>query len=133
MLLAVESLNRTIAKTFYFPAYELVLDELREYRFYNETMTHPNSIAIDYIWQRFRECYMEEKTLQIIKTVENIVKASAHKPIHDTSEYRKFADNYLEKIDKLKQQMPFLDFAEETEHFQNHHHAFQNTTYCTSL
>jgi len=61
---------------------------------------------------------MEEKTLNIMKTVEEIVKASAHRPIHNTSDCTKFADNYLGKIEKLKQQMPFLDFAEEVELFE---------------
>ena len=118
LLLAIERLNSEVENTFYFPAYEIVLDELRDYRFYDETMTHPNAVAIDYIWQRFCECYMEGHTLQIMKTVENIVKASAHIPIHQTSECRIFAGNYLEKIAGLKQQMPCLDLAKETERFE---------------
>ena len=117
LLLAVERLNRELDKTGYFPAYELVLDELRDYRFYDENMTHPNAVATNYIRQRFYECYMEEDTLQIMKTVENIVKASAHKPIHHTSECREFAARYLAKIAGLKQQMPILDFSEEIEKF----------------
>ena len=118
LLLAVERLNRHVENTLYFPAYELMLDELRDYRFYDETMTHPNTVAIDYIWQRFRECYIGENTLKIMKSVEEIVKASAHRLIHNTSDCRKFAGNYLEKIEKLKQQMPFLDFTEESERFE---------------
>jgi len=115
LLMAVDQLTRHAENTFYFPAYELMLDELRDYRFYDESMTHPNTVAINYIWQRFRECYMEEKTLNIMKTVEEIVKASAHRPIHNTSDCSKFAETFLEKIEKLKRQMPWLDFAEEVE------------------
>ena len=118
LLLAVERLTRHVENTFYFPAYELMLDELRDYRFYDENMTHPNAVAIDYIWQRFHECYMVDNTLKIMKTVEDIVKASAHRPIHNTSDCMKFADKYLEKISGLKKQMPILDFAEEVERFE---------------
>jgi len=70
---------------------------------------------INYIQQRFCESYMTEDTLQIMKTVEDIVKAAAHRPLHLTSEYRKFAEKYFEKIVQLKRQMPQLDFSEEIE------------------
>jgi hypothetical protein len=111
LLLAVHRLNRELADTAYFPAYEIVLDELRDYRFYSEDMTHPNSTAINYIRQRFCESYMTEDTLQTVKAVEDTVKAAAHRPIHHTSACRKFADSRLEQISKLKQQYPHLDFT----------------------
>jgi len=118
LLLAVDCLNQKRENTGYFPAYEIVLDDLRDYRFYAENMTHPNAVAISYIQQRFCESYMDENTLQIMKTVENIVKAAAHRPLHHTSEYRKFAETRLEKIAKLKQKIPHLDFKEEIERFK---------------
>jgi hypothetical protein len=117
LLLAADRLNRHLENTGYFPAYELLLDDLRDYRFYAEDMTHPNNLAINYIWQHFCESYMANDTLHIMKTVEDIVKASTHQPIHHTSNSRKFAANYLEKISKLKQQMPLIDFSEEIERF----------------
>jgi len=118
LLLAVDRLNQKVTNTGYFPAYEIVQDDLRDYRFYDKDMTHPNAVAIDYIWQRFCESYMTEDTLQTMKMVEDIVKASLHKPIHNTSGSRKFAAAYLEKITKLKQQIPLLDFTEETGRFE---------------
>jgi hypothetical protein len=117
LLLAVDRMNREIEHIGYFPACEIVLDELRDYRFYSGDMAHPNSIAINYVWQRFCECYMDKTTLQTAKAVDDIVKAAAHRPIHHTSEYRKFAAAHLEKIAKLKRQYPQLDFSEETEQF----------------
>ena len=117
LMLAVDRLNREL-NTGYFPAYEIVLDELRDYRFYNEDMIHPNTVAINYIWRRFCESYMEEDTLQTVKTVENIVKASSHKPIHQNSGSREFAATYLEKIAALKQQTPELNFDEERKQFE---------------
>jgi len=118
LLLAVDRLNREVDNTGYFPAYEIVLDDLRDYRFYNEDMAHPNSVAIDYIWKRFCESYMTEKTLQTVKTVEDVVQAAAHRPIHRTSEGRRFAAGYLEKIAEIKQQMPLIDFTKEIEWFE---------------
>lgn len=117
LLLTVNQLNHKKEITGYFPAYEILLDELRDYRFYAEDMTHPDTTAINYIWQRFCESYMAEDTMQIMKTVEDIVKAAAHRPLHHTSEYRKFADHYLKKIASLKQQMPLLDFSAEIGRF----------------
>ena len=119
LLLAVERLNGETENTFYFPAYEIILDELRDYRFYDEDMTHPDTVAINYIWKRFCESYMTENTLQIMKAVEDVVQAATHRPIHHTSESRKFAAACLEKISALTQQMPELDFSKETERLNN--------------
>jgi hypothetical protein len=120
LLLAVDKLNRETENTKYFPAYEIILDELRDYRFYNEDMIHPNIVATNYMWQRFCENYMTENTLQIMKTVEDIVKAAAHRPLHQTSGLRKFAADYLEKISKLNLKYPILDFTEEIESISAH-------------
>jgi len=119
LLLAVDRLNREIQNTGYFPAYEIVLDELRDYRFYAEDMVHPNTLAINCIRKRFCENFMSEDTLQTMKTVEDIVKAAAHRPLHHTSEYKKFADHYLEKIAQLKQKMPQWDFSDEIERLKS--------------
>ena len=118
LLLAVDRLIGEIEHTGYFPAYEIVLDELRDYRFYDEQMTHPNTAAINYIRKRFCECYMTENTLQTMKYVDDIVQAAAHRPLHHTSEYRKFAADFLEKTAKLEQQFPRLDFSKEKEKFE---------------
>ena len=117
LLLAVDRLNCKMENTAYFPAYELMLDELRDYRFYNDDMIHPNTVAINYIWQRFCECYMDKDTLQIMKPVEDVVKAAAHRPMHHIKGLQEFAAGYLEKITRLKGQMPMLDFSEEKEWF----------------
>ena len=119
LLLAVDRLNRESENTGYFPAYEIVLDELRDYRFYSEDMIHINIVAINYIWQRFCENFMNENTIQIMKTVEEIVRAAAHRPLHQTAGLQKFAANYLEKIANIKQKYPLLNFTEEAEWFEN--------------
>ena len=118
LLLAIEKLTRKHTNTSYFPAYEIVLDELRDYRFFDENMTHPSDAAINYIWRRFCETYMDDDAMKIMKSVESIVKAASHNPMHQTSEHRKFVENYLEKIAELKRQIPILDFRRETEQFE---------------
>lgn len=65
----------------YFPAYEIVLDELRDYRFYNRDLLHPNELAIDYVWEKFSTSFFDEATLQTIKKVNQYRKLSAHRPM----------------------------------------------------
>jgi hypothetical protein len=113
LLLAVDKLTRTSANIGYFPAYEIMLDDLRDYRFYDEDMAHPGTQAVNYIWQRFQECYMTKETQQLMKEVEEIVKAAAHRPIHRTSAYAAFAEKSLEKIAQLQQRLPQADFTKE--------------------
>ena len=115
LLLAVERLNREVENTDYFPAYEIVLDDLRDYRFFDQDMAHPNAVAVNYIWQRFCETFINDCERQKMKKVENIVKAAEHKPIHKSSEHRKFTEDCIIKIEELKRQMPFLDFSFEIE------------------
>lgn len=119
LLLAVDRLNRELPGTDYFPAYEIMLDDLRDYRFYDDGMVHPNSLAVKYIWKRFCERYMASSALQTMEEVENIVNAARHRPIHYTSACRSFAAAYLEKITQLQQKNPQLDFAEETKLFRD--------------
>ncbi len=82
----------------YFPSYELILDELRDYRFYTEDMLHPNQTAISYVWQRVTETYMDKKTQELMQEVEQLKKMMAHKPF-DTSTvaYQKFLTQMEEK------------------------------------
>lgn len=71
----IESIHQIISKNtncFYFPAYEIMMDELRDYRFYNEDMLHPNAVAVKYIWQKFSETYFNEQTNLVNKKIEKI-------------------------------------------------------------
>ena len=76
LLLAVDRLQAAFPENvFYFPAYELVLDELRDYRFYAEDMVHPSEVAVQYVWERFSSACFSAETLQIIEESENIRRA----------------------------------------------------------
>jgi lysophospholipase L1-like esterase len=95
----------------YFPSYEIMMDELRDYRFYAEDMIHPNSVAIDYIWQRFSETSISEESQSIMKEVETIQKGLAHRPFNPNStQHKKFLDSINQKIAFLKEKIPQLQF-----------------------
>ncbi len=112
--LSIHKLCAALPHLYYFPAYEIVLDELRDYRFYTEDMLHPSVQAVDYVWQCFSDCGFSDSTRRTIQTCEEIEKAIAHRPFHpDTDEYRDFLHKTLLKIAALKEKMPYLDFQNE--------------------
>ena len=95
----------------YFPSYEIMMDELRDYRFYYEDMIHPNKIAINYIWEKFSETWFEENTGSIMKEIELIQKGMAHKPFDKNSEkHQNFLQNLESKKEKIRTQFPFINF-----------------------
>jgi len=95
----------------YFPSYEIVMDELRDYRFYAEDMLHPNQIAIDYIWERFAATHIAEHSFPVMAEVDTIQKGLAHRPFNpDTESHQKFLSNLNQKIIKLQEQFPQLQF-----------------------
>ena len=97
--------------TEYFPSYEIMMDELRDYRFYAEDMLHPNQVAIDYIWQRFKETTISESAFAVIEEVERIQKSLSHKPFNPNSKsHFKFESKVREKITILKNQYSFMKF-----------------------
>src|SRR5690554_5763773 len=86
----------------YFPSYEIVMDELRDYRFFSEDMLHPNQIAIDYIWERFSKHYLSENALQISKEIDFVQKALNHKPFNPNTEaHKKFVESTQKRIERL--------------------------------
>ena len=96
LLLAVDTLCSEHANCEYFPSYEIVLDELRDYRFFAEDMAHPTALAVDYIWERFVDTYFSDKTIEGIKEYEKIVKTEKHRPSNPESE------QYLSLLEKIK-------------------------------
>ena len=89
LLLAVEELMQNRSRCYYFPAYEIVLDDLRDYRFYAEDMLHPSSQAIDYIWEKFGEAWFERETSKKARDFEKIQRSLNHIPLHPASEYQR--------------------------------------------
>ena len=75
-----------LPNTYYFPSYEILIDELRDYRFYDEDLVHPNKLAVQYIWERFKEVLFSEETKSILKEREQIVTQLNHKSLHPNSQ-----------------------------------------------
>lgn len=95
----------------YFPSYEIVMDELRDYRFYGDDLLHPSSVAIDYIWGRFKETTISETAFSTLDEVDSIQKGLLHKPFNPHSEsHQKFQSKLQEKITKLQENYPFMQF-----------------------
>ena len=95
----------------YFPSYEIVMDELRDYRFYAQDLLHPNAVAIDYIWERFCESNITDAAQQVMQEVESIQKGMAHRPFHpDSISHSKFLQKLKEKSAQLEAQFPFMKF-----------------------
>lgn len=100
--------------TAYFPAYELVNDDLRDYRFYKEDMAHPNEQAINYVWEKFSDVYFSEETNSLIKNIKDITQAAQHRPINEnTEQHQKFKQTYLNKCTELEKKHPHLNFSHE--------------------
>lgn len=95
----------------YFPSYEIMMDELRDYRFYSEDMIHPNKTAVNYIWEKFYNLWTSEETQQTMKKVETIQKGITHRPFNIESEaHLKFLKNLQQKKETLVKAFPFMKF-----------------------
>ena len=112
--LAVHQLCSCIPDCHYFPSYEIMMDELRDYRFYAEDMIHPSSVAVDYIWQCFADSYFSSDTMKLIEAFGKIRKALEHRPFYpDSPAYYQFISQNLLKIQELKEKFPYLDVQNE--------------------
>lgn len=111
LLLAVYNVvNHQPSIADYFPSYEIMMDELRDYRFYAEDMLHPNQIAIDYIWIKFFENFVDENEFSTMQKVCDIQKALHHRPFNPKSEsHKKFLINLNNKILDIKMKLPHID------------------------
>ncbi len=110
----IAAIHQTIdvrKQVYYFPSYEIMMDELRDYRFYAEDMIHPNKIAINYIWERFIATWFSEETKPIMKEIDIIQKGIAHRPFNEKSkEHQQFLQNLDLKKEKIQEQFPFIIF-----------------------
>lgn len=95
----------------YFPSYEIMMDELRDYRFYAEDMLHPNQTAIDYIWERFSESFIDENSFQTMNEVQEIQKGLNHRSFNpDSEQHLKFISKLHQKINFIKEKFPHMQF-----------------------
>jgi len=98
-------------RSYYFPSYEIMLDELRDYRFYKSDLLHPNDTAVDYIWEKFKEVWIASQAYNVMDTVDRIQKGLAHKPFNAHSEaHIKFLQQLEEKKERLQSKYPHIRF-----------------------
>jgi GSCFA family len=119
LLLAAAELEAQLGFVTYFPAYEMVMDDLRDYRFFEADMLHPNEVAIEYIWDFFEKIFFEKTTLQLNEQVKSIQKARAHRPFQANSVgYLAFVKQQLASIATLTKKYEGLNFEEEKMFFE---------------
>ncbi len=119
LLLAVEELMSHPSVKGYFPAYEIFMDELRDYRFYGADMVHPSETAIDYIWEKFTSLFIDSPTLRLWSEVARITRAMAHRISGGKRETSPFASAMLDRIGDLQHRAPDIDLKAEEEYFRS--------------
>jgi hypothetical protein len=120
LLLAIDELESRFTNVSYFPSYELVMDELRDYRFYDEDMLHPSDTAVKFIWEKLNEVYFTDDTKRYVKEVEKIMKARNHRPFNPSGDnYKTLARNMLKKVGDLKKRFPGVELNEYESFFEN--------------
>ena len=120
LITAVHSLCDLHPECHYLPSYELLIDDLRDYRFYTDDMVHPSSKAIDYIWNKIGNQILDDSESSLRSSVLKIVKAASHRPFNPKApEHQKFIATQREAINRILKSYPFLDFTSEMEVFEN--------------
>ncbi len=111
LFLALDLLQKTIKDVSYFPSFEIMQDELRDYRFYNLDFAHPNEIAINYIWDKFKHWMYDEPTLNYLEDFDQLMLKINHKTLHPSSAVHQVFLNKLEKeIESFKLKYPQVSF-----------------------
>jgi GSCFA family len=117
----IEAVHHMVSKfpgQYYFPSYELVIDVLRDYRFYDIDMAHPNYPATEFVMEKFRENFIDEQSQQLMEEIKKIVIARKHKPFQpETNAHRTFLKTHLEKTKELQSKFPFLNLSDEIDYF----------------
>ena len=111
LIAAIHNVVESRKQQYYFPSYEIMMDELRDYRFYNEDMIHPSEVAIDYIWEKFKHVWLSEDTLKISKLVASIQAKKTHRPFNSESEaHQLFLTKLQFEIEDLQKEYPAINF-----------------------
>ena len=114
-MLAIDRIAQALPNnTAYFPSYEIMMDELRDYRFYADDMLHPSAKAIEYIWECFDKCYFSKETRLLNTKTAEITRGLAHRPFDpESASYTQFIAQILQKIEAVEKEHPYIDFEKE--------------------
>lgn len=111
LIAAIHQVVEPRKKLFYFPSYEIMMDELRDYRFYKEDMIHPSKTAIDYIWEKFCEAWIDDESKNTMNKVDSIQKRMNHRPFNPNSkEHQNFLQTIQKDILTLQKSNPRISF-----------------------
>lgn len=95
----------------YFPSFEILMDELRDYRFYANDLIHPSELAIQYIWEKFKEVWIQPEMYDLLNEIDSIKKGLTHRPFHpDSDAHAAFLSNLNHRIQKLQARIPHVSF-----------------------
>jgi hypothetical protein len=120
LLQAVHQLVNKFDRLFYFPAYELVIDDLRDYRFYKDDLVHPNETAVNYVWEHFVNSCVHPNSQQLLKIIQDLNRARQHRPFNPESpQHRQFLHTYARKVAALQQEHPYLQLGELARYFNS--------------
>ena len=115
--LAVEELVAKYENAHYFPSYEILIDDLRDYRYYADDLAHPSKMAVEYVWERFCEYALTGKARELLPKIEQIVTAAEHRPFNPESDaHRAFCRKMLAKAEEMHE----IDFALEKGAFERY-------------
>ena len=118
----IESIHQLVKdcdNAFYFPAYELVIDDLRDYRFYKKDMVHPNEQAISYVFEKLMDTAFDEETKLLFEKIKDIITAKQHRPFYTNIDaYQQFKVNFLQRSKQLQKEYPFLNLQDELNAFE---------------
>lgn len=120
LMLGLDALCQSFPFVHYFPAYELVMDDLRDYRFYDRDLAHPNDLAVDYVWKYFENTFFKEDTLALCNLIQRIHTSAMHRPFHPTSAaHQNFLKKELDRLSQIEVSYPMLDFQSERNKFES--------------
>jgi len=120
LFLFIGRLLEMFPNLYYFPSYEIFMDDLRDYRFYDIDLAHPGISGVDYVWGKFVKACMDPEIFALMDEVESAAKAAHHRPpVHVTAAHRRFVDQQVERLSALVSRNPFLDFSEEIKLLQS--------------
>ncbi|MEM6378949.1 MAG: GSCFA domain-containing protein [Bacteroidota bacterium] len=114
LILTAHTLTKKLPNVFYFPAYEMLIDDLRDYRFYKSDMLHPSELAVDYIWSTFKQKYINASVTEKMEAIARILRAVNHRSLYPKSKaQQQFKAATLRQIEQLEQKYPDLSFLKE--------------------
>ena len=114
LIMAVHELLENFGNASYFPSYEIMMDDLRDYRFYNDDMVHPSPLAVEYIWNKFSDATINIDSKKLMQEIHKINQAIEHRPFQPNSEsHQKFLKSTLNRIAEIEKKHPTIKFEEE--------------------